>query len=279
MNATLILISAVCALAAISLIVALIFNPRFRKDIIGGQGRFELTRFFSAEGAIIVVLFGICLVGMIYPMVLLGKQSDVAKEMATRVELISEIDSLENNDVQGLQDAAKGAFNAAIVATLYKDFDSNVFREIAQPTTFVDSPNTSPPGVFPNSIPVENKVLGFVKLSFENNRGYLLSVSAPLVDAYLDTRTKVNQYYRDLRHSVLTSDSSALAGIQLKSDPRIAEYTSVMRGIATLWSDNSISSTATTTMQRGGSAADIVHTRVKDFLGREVDTMGLQLFR
>lgn len=178
MNATLISISAVCALVAISLILALIFNPRFRKDIIGGMGRFELAKFFSAEGAIIVVLFGICFAGMIYPMVLLGKRLDAANNMADRVKLVSRLDSLEDNDMQNIRDAAANAFKAATVATLYRDFDLDVFRETAPPPTFVDSPNTAPPGKFPNATGVESKVLGFMKLSFESNRGYLLSVEA-----------------------------------------------------------------------------------------------------
>jgi len=61
------IISGVCGLLLLLITIALIFNSKFRKDMVAGEGSANLFG-VSVEGAIIVVLSGMFLAGLVFPL-------------------------------------------------------------------------------------------------------------------------------------------------------------------------------------------------------------------
>ncbi|MDQ7016203.1 MAG: hypothetical protein Q9N68_07500, partial [Gammaproteobacteria bacterium] len=62
------LIAGVCALLLSALVLALILNAKFRSDILGGEGEAKVLGFISVKGVAIVLLCGLFLGGLIYPL-------------------------------------------------------------------------------------------------------------------------------------------------------------------------------------------------------------------
>jgi len=62
-------ISGVCGLASIILVLGLVFSGRFRRDVLGGQGEATVAGgLVTTKGAAIIVLCGLFLAGMMYPL-------------------------------------------------------------------------------------------------------------------------------------------------------------------------------------------------------------------
>ena len=63
-----IVISGVCGLLLIALVSALIFNQSFRNDVLGGEGEATVLGILSVKGVAIVLLCGLFLAGLLYPL-------------------------------------------------------------------------------------------------------------------------------------------------------------------------------------------------------------------
>ena len=63
-----IIISSVCGLLLISLVGALIFSQSFRNDVLGGEGEATVLGIISVKGVAIVLLCGIFVGGLLYPL-------------------------------------------------------------------------------------------------------------------------------------------------------------------------------------------------------------------
>jgi len=63
-----VIISGVCALLLIALVSALILNQSFRNDILGGEGEASVLGILSVKGVAIVLLCGLFLGGLLYPL-------------------------------------------------------------------------------------------------------------------------------------------------------------------------------------------------------------------
>lgn len=62
-----IIISAFCALVLGALMIALIYNANFRKDLAASQGKANLFNLISVEGALVLALSALFFYGMIHP--------------------------------------------------------------------------------------------------------------------------------------------------------------------------------------------------------------------
>lgn len=62
-----VLVSALCGLLLAALVLALIMNAEFRRDLAAGQGKASVFGVISVEGVIIVILAGMFLGGLLYP--------------------------------------------------------------------------------------------------------------------------------------------------------------------------------------------------------------------
>jgi hypothetical protein len=62
-----VMVSALCGLLLAALVLALILNPEFRRDLAAGQGKASIFGVISVEGVIIVILAGMFLGGLLYP--------------------------------------------------------------------------------------------------------------------------------------------------------------------------------------------------------------------
>lgn len=61
------LVSGLCGVLLAALVLALIMNPGFRRDLVAGQGKASLFGVVSVEGVIIVILAGMFLAGLLSP--------------------------------------------------------------------------------------------------------------------------------------------------------------------------------------------------------------------
>ena len=82
-------VSAFCGLLLAITLLALIFNEKFRKDVMGGQGTAKILGILSVEGVVIVLLCGMFLAGLLYP---------VIKEPSSGEEVENFIKSLPLNE-------------------------------------------------------------------------------------------------------------------------------------------------------------------------------------
>ncbi|WP_119394635.1 hypothetical protein [Salinibius halmophilus] len=62
-----IIVSGFCALLLATLLIALICNPSFRKDLAASEGKANLFKVVSVEGALVLSLSALLFYGMIYP--------------------------------------------------------------------------------------------------------------------------------------------------------------------------------------------------------------------
>lgn len=89
-----VLVSALCGVLLAALVLALIMNPEFRRDLAAGQGKASVFGVISVEGVIIVILAGMFLAGLLYPVwrfdTVAADNGNGAAEIAVLREKISE---------------------------------------------------------------------------------------------------------------------------------------------------------------------------------------------
>lgn len=72
-------VSGLCGALLAAMVIALILNAEFRRDLVAGQGKASLFGVVSVEGVIIVILAGMFLAGFLYPVWRIDSESDVDK--------------------------------------------------------------------------------------------------------------------------------------------------------------------------------------------------------
>ncbi|MEE1868476.1 hypothetical protein [Pseudomonas auratipiscis] len=101
------LISAVCGAISVFLILGLIFNTKFRRDVLGGQGEAALFGVITAKGAAIIVLCALFIGGMLYPLstsnlecrgAIDSLKAQLAEKLASRVQ-----DADRSSDIDALR--------------------------------------------------------------------------------------------------------------------------------------------------------------------------------
>ena len=89
------LVSLLCGLLLAAVILALIFKQDFRKDVTAKQGKTILFNAVSVEGVIVVLLSGMLLGGLLYPV---WRNPEITS-LRTRIgELEKEIGTLKSKD-------------------------------------------------------------------------------------------------------------------------------------------------------------------------------------
>lgn len=90
-----VLVSLLCGLLLAAVILALIFKQDFRKDVTAKQGKASLFNAVSVEGVIVVLLSGMLLAGLLYPV---WRNPEITS-LRTRIgELEKEIGTLKSKD-------------------------------------------------------------------------------------------------------------------------------------------------------------------------------------
>ncbi len=83
-----VLVSGLCGVLLAALVLALILNPEFRRDLAAGQGKASVLGVVSVEGVIIVILAGMFLIGLLYPVWRLDGAAASGEEAAPGVDAL-----------------------------------------------------------------------------------------------------------------------------------------------------------------------------------------------
>lgn len=90
-----VIVSLLCGLLLTAVVLALIFMPDFRKDVTAQQGKASLLKVVSVEGVIVVLLSGMLLFGLLYPLWKNEKIAGLRTQVGEIPSLRSQVKELE----------------------------------------------------------------------------------------------------------------------------------------------------------------------------------------
>ena len=102
-----VIVSLLCGLLLAAVIFALIFKQDFRKDVIAKQGRASLFNAVSVEGVIVVLLSGMLLAGLLYPVWRNPEITSLRARVGELEEEIKTFKSKNSNQTGSIEDLSE----------------------------------------------------------------------------------------------------------------------------------------------------------------------------